>query len=242
MPRLDQRLKSVCGQIRTRSHADIGSDHGHLLKALLCSGRIEFGIAVENKRLPYQNSHRTLHGLSADVRLGSGFEPIGRDEIQSASICGMGGGTIRQILSDSVQKLPPRLILQPNNRSDVVRRWALRHGYHLVDEWLTPGRRAFEVLVLQRSSEDPDPVYHFEPTLDDTWTEVAIQLGPFHLRRRTPDQVVAWQAERKYLLALPRRNEFARLRLSVIEIALAARDDDSASFLRSETSKSRPDE
>lgn len=215
MPRLDERLKSVCRQIRGGPHADIGSDHGHLVKALLATGRIDFGIAVENKQLPYLNSQRTLRGLNADVRFGSGLEPVGIGEVESISICGMGGGTIRKILERSPDKLPPRLVLQPNNRSDAVRDWAWRNRYQLVDEWFTAGSRSFEVLVLAASDQTPDPAY------DDVPTEMAIHLGPFHLRRRQPSDVARWREEATYLRSLPRRNEFAEQRYLVIEAALS---------------------
>lgn len=229
MPRLDERLKSVCRQIRGGPHADIGSDHGHLVKALLTTGRIKFGIAVENKRLPYLNSQRTLQSLNADVRFGSGLEPIGIGEVESVSICGMGGGTIRKILQRSPDKLPVRLILQPNNRSDAVRDWAWRNRYHLVDEWFTKGSRSFEVLVLAASDQAPDPAYDGLPT------DMAIHLGPFHLRRGQPSDVARWREEASYLRSLPQRNEFAEQRYQAIAAALSGQqsvDADPKSALR----------
>lgn len=235
MPRLDQRLQSVCRQIRGRSHADIGSDHGHLLKALLATGRIDFGIAVENKRLPFQNSQRTLQLVNADVRFGSGLEPVGVGEVTSASICGMGGGTIRKILERSPDRIPTRLVLQPNNRSDAVRDWAWHHRYRLVDEWWTEGRRSFEILVLEAVSSASDPdcpdaacadpacpdPTHPDPAYHGLAIDVAIQLGPFHLRRRHADDVARWREESEYLRLLPRRNPFAERRRRAIEAALS---------------------
>ncbi len=38
----------VAEQIRSGTHIDVGSDHGRLLKALLASGRIDRGIAIEH--------------------------------------------------------------------------------------------------------------------------------------------------------------------------------------------------
>jgi len=48
MPKLDQRLIAVTRRIGSGVHADIGSDHGLLLASLLGSGRIDYGIAIEN--------------------------------------------------------------------------------------------------------------------------------------------------------------------------------------------------
>ena len=74
MPRLDERLKTVARQIRSDTHVDVGSDHGHLLLALLKAGRIRKGIAIENKQLPFENSRKTLTGVNAEVRFGSGLD------------------------------------------------------------------------------------------------------------------------------------------------------------------------
>ena len=89
MPRLDARLKSVAQQVCCRVHADIGSDHGHLLKALLAAGRIQRGIAIENKRQPFLNSQTTLQGVNADVRFADGIEGLKAGEADSLSICGI---------------------------------------------------------------------------------------------------------------------------------------------------------
>lgn len=215
MPRLDERLKSVCRQIRNESHVDVGSDHGHLLKVLLLTNRIQFGIAIENKRLPFLNSQQTLMNMNADVRFGFGFEPVNVGEAESASICGMGGGTIRKILERSPGRIPSKLVLQPNNRSDAVRDWAWNHQFRLVDEWWTEGSRRFEVLVFEASTSATDPAYEGLPI------EVAIQLGPFHLRRRLTHDVSRWREEAEYLQMLKQRNAFAERRYRVINSALS---------------------
>src|SRR6056297_785499 len=97
LPRLDERLKIVASLIRCRVHADIGSDHGHLLKALLKSGRIEFGIAIENKTQPFLNSRKTLADCRADVRLADGLAGLQKGEADCLSLCGMGGRSMVRI-------------------------------------------------------------------------------------------------------------------------------------------------
>lgn len=96
--KLDDRLAAVADQIKSTTHVDIGSDHGSLLVALLNQDRIKFGIAVENKQRPFDNSVRALAGLPAEVRLGDGLNPIEIGEADSLSICGMGAESIRDIL------------------------------------------------------------------------------------------------------------------------------------------------
>lgn len=173
LPRLDLRLKTVARHIRAAVHADVGSDHGHLVKALLASGRIEFGIAIENKSVPLENSRRTLAGSQhADVRLGSGLEPLAAGEADSLSLCGLGGQTIAGILDAHPDRVPPRLVAQPNKRADLVRHWCLRNRWHLTHELIVPDRRRHEVLVFDRSDCQTDPAY------DGLDMHAALWFGP----------------------------------------------------------------
>jgi tRNA (adenine22-N1)-methyltransferase len=220
MPRLDDRLKLVAAQIERSIHADIGSDHGHLLAALLASGRIQRGIAVENKLQPYRNSTVTLAGLNAEVRLGDGVEVLQEKEVESLSICGMGGQSIVQILSKHPERLPDQMILQPNKAIELVRQWALNHGYRLIDEQSTFGSRRFEVLRLQRSSTTPDPIYR---QLENVGLDASMGLifGPWFLLRRDEDLQKRLKAEQTYLHSKPKLTAASRERMKAIEQVLS---------------------
>ncbi|QEG39161.1 tRNA (adenine(22)-N(1))-methyltransferase [Roseimaritima ulvae] len=210
MPRLDARLKTVARQIRGACHVDVGSDHGHLLKAVIKAGRVEWGIAIENKRQPFLNSQATLAGLAAEVRFGDGLEPLAAGEADSLSICGMGGESIAKILSAFPRRVPDAVVLQPNKRPECVREWGLYSGFHLLDEPRTAGRRAFQILVFRRSASSPDPAYH------DVDREAALLFGPHNLRRRDPQFMRALREERRYLEQLDRLDSRAADRLAAI--------------------------
>jgi tRNA (adenine22-N1)-methyltransferase len=218
VPHLDQRLKVVANQIRCRTHADIGSDHGHLLKALLSSGRIEHGIAIENKHQPFENSKRTLADLSADVRFFDGFAGLEAGEADSVSICGMGGKTITRLLTAHPDRLPATIIVQPNNCEETLRAWGLEASYHLVNESMATGTprakipRRFVILRFERAtSSQPDPAYKW---LD---RESALLFGPHFIRRQSDEFVAALQAERTYLQSLPHLSAKMTLRRAAIE-------------------------
>ncbi|MGB1707088.1 MAG: tRNA (adenine(22)-N(1))-methyltransferase TrmK, partial [Rubripirellula sp.] len=98
MPHLDERLKKVAQQIRVTTHVDIGSDHANLLVALLRSGRVKKGIAIENKQQPLLHSQQALVGLDAEVRFADGLDGLLAGEADSLSICGMGAENIVSIL------------------------------------------------------------------------------------------------------------------------------------------------
>ena len=141
------------------THADIGSDHGGLLRLLLTSGSIRHGIAIENKLQPYHNSCRVLAGLDADVRFGNGLAVLMPGEAQSLSVCGMGAESIVKILRAFPDRLPDQLVLQPNRQPELIRRWALRQRYHLADEQIVKGHWPYTILSLRSSQESDDPAY-----------------------------------------------------------------------------------
>lgn len=219
MPRLDERLKTVARHIRSPVHADIGSDHGHLLKALLASGRIEKGIAIENKETPLKNSQATLARLNAEVRFADGVEGLTEGEAESLSICGMGGESIVDILSAHPRRVPPNVICQPNRRTELVRQWAYDSGYHLVSEQIVSGKRYFDVLCFRFADDVPDPVYErLAQDRDDL--ECAILFGPHHLRRCDADFLSRMKSDALYLARLPKLSSRSAVRLDAIHRVL----------------------
>ncbi|KLU02495.1 tRNA-m1A22 methylase [Rhodopirellula islandica] len=220
MPRLDDRLKLVASLIRGTNHADIGSDHGHLLAALLATGRIQRGIAVENKPQPHRNSTATLQGLNAEVRLGDGLNVIQENELDSLSICGMGGQSIVRILANHSNRLPDQMILQPNKAIGSVRQWALNNGYWLVDEQCTAGTRRFEVLLLRRSGMALDPVYRrlASVRLEES---LGVMFGPWFLLRRDEDLQQRLAEEQRYLHAKQKLTAPSRQRMEAIDRLLS---------------------
>ncbi len=210
MPKLDERLKAVAVQIRSRVHADIGSDHGHLLKALLTSGRIERGIAVEINQRPLENSRSTLTGLTADVRLADGLEGLSAGEADSLSICGMGGELMARILQTHPDRVPPDLVLQPNRRPDAVRRWALQAGFHLVDEQLVVGRLRYVVMRFRLDRSSADPAY------DLVDREAALLFGPLLIKRWEAGFQDILVEEYQYLMRLDQRTDDSAQRLSAL--------------------------
>jgi len=214
MPRLDQRLKAVASLIRCSVHADIGSDHAHLLKALLASGRIERGIAVENKLQPFYNSQATLVGYNSEIRFGDGLEVLKAGEADSVSVCGMGGPRIVQILSAFPDRVPPQVVVQPNTRADIVREWGLDSGYHLVDEQIAHGHWPYQILSFSRRGDCPDSAY---AGLD---RNAALQFGPWVIRQSSSDFLARLHEERDYLRGLKHLEPNSQLRLEAIEFLL----------------------
>lgn len=178
-PPLDARLEAVLSLIRADTHADIGSDHAHLPIRLIREGRTRRGVIVELNPGPLALARRNvararLEGV-LEVREGDGFGPLAPGEVESASVTGMGAGTVAGILRRAGERVPPALVLQPNDSPAPIRVWAREQGYHLRAERLIPGYWPYPVLRLERAGGE-DPAYAGLPLA------AALRYGPHLLR------------------------------------------------------------
>ena len=112
--------------------ADIGTDHGYLPVWLMQQGRIASAIA-------------------ADI----GPRGIAPHEADTVVIAGMGGETIIQILTDSPW---PRtsgctLLLQPQTKVELLRRWLSENGYACRDERLVWDKGKLYVVLQMAAGE-----------------------------------------------------------------------------------------
>ncbi len=195
MPKLDRRLIAVTRQIRSRVHADIGSDHGLLLASLLASGRIDFGIAIENKHQPWRNSKTTLSKVAADVRLGDGLDVLKCGEAESLSICGMGAENMLSILERHPDRIPAKVVLQPNSRSELIREWAWDAGFWLVAEEAVRTTRKYAILAFERTAAG---VPHADPAYDGVDLACGFGFGPLLLKEGSADFISDLVEEKKY--------------------------------------------
>ncbi|HBE70865.1 MAG TPA: hypothetical protein DDW52_22190 [Planctomycetaceae bacterium] len=220
---LDARLQAVADFITADCHADIGSDHANLPHALLTSGRVKKIIVVEKTSGPVRNSQRRLSGLNADVRLGDGFCPIKPSEVDSASLCGMGGDLIVRILREFPDRLPKRLVLQPNTNWGGVRTWAFKSAFRVIGERLIVGRMHYPVINLERATntfntESSDPAYERMPL------EPAIEFGPRIMRSALGDPASPLhsflQTQLERLESIPVRDDSSQRYLDLVHSAL----------------------
>ena len=217
--KLDDRLAAVAEQIQSTTHVDIGSDHGSLLVALLNQDRIKFGIAVENKQRPFDNSVRALAGLPAEVRLGDGLNPIEIGEADSLSICGMGAESIRDILLAHPDRIPDRVILQVYHKPELVRGWAIENDFHLIHESVTRGKRCYTILTFGRS-ENPQAS---DPAYEDVDRESALLFGPFVLKRQDRQFDIQLQDEEAWWRKFDRLSDSRTERLKLLRRMMADR-------------------
>ena len=160
--------------------ADIGSDHAYLPIYLVQRGQVIGAVAGEVNEGPYRGAdqHVRSFGLAGriSVRKGDGLAVIQPGEVACITIAGMGGGTIKEILSAGELKLQgvSRLVLSPQGDGDTLRRWLQAHGWMIVDEdMLIEDEKIYEIVVAERG----------EMNLTDP---LELEFGPILLASRHP--------------------------------------------------------
>lgn len=194
MEEISERLRTVASFVPKGARLlDVGSDHAYLPLYLLDKGQISFALAGEVVEGPYQSalSHvaQSAHKEGIEVRLADGLAAMrSEDQMDAVTICGMGGRLIAQILERGKEGLAPiqRLILQPNNGEDEVRRWLTTNGFHLIDETiLEENGKIYEILVAERGIA--------------SLNTQELRFGPKLLEVKSPIFKKRWQGEKEQL-------------------------------------------
>ena len=132
--------------------ADIGSDHALLPIALVLNGKVTRAYASEVNEGPYEATVKNIekHGVSNYVSavLSDGISELEKD-VNTISICGMGGSLIVDILNKDKEKLEyvNTLVLQPNNNEENARIWLMNNGYGIVFERLIEEDNLFYEII-----------------------------------------------------------------------------------------------
>ncbi|SHM96644.1 tRNA (adenine(22)-N(1))-methyltransferase [Phytopseudomonas punonensis] len=187
--KLSARLERVAAQVPAGARlADIGTDHGYLLVALMNRGLISAAVAGEVALTPWRAVERSVRendlGERIAVRLADGLAAIEpADRIDAISFCGMGGETIRDILARDRARLggTERLILQPNGGEQPLRQWLMDNGYRILHEELLQENRFFYEIIVA------------EPGQPTRYSERELYFGPQLLQARDPVFVAKWR-------------------------------------------------
>lgn len=187
---LSARLACVASLVPAGARvADIGSDHAYLPAALVLDGKIDFAIAGEVVKGPYENAVREIkdHQLEGQVipRLADGLTAIEpADKVDTITIAGMGGSLIASILEKDKNKLTgiKRLVLQPNVGESQLREWLMNNHYQIMNEKIIKeDNHIYEIIVAEPS------VVPFR------YSKYELDFGPFLLENKGPVFRKKWQ-------------------------------------------------
>ena len=139
MIRISKRLKIIHDMVPNSVTADIGSDHGKLMIALVESKTIVKGYAIENKEGPFERLKNglTKSGVIDKVMpiFSDGIKDLPAD-VRTIIIAGMGGLNIVNILKSHREKLThvETIIIDAHTAVPIVRKEVCQMGYAIADE------------------------------------------------------------------------------------------------------------
>ena len=118
---------------------DVGTDHATLPIWLLEQGRLAGAIATDIRPGPLDRARRNVerYGYADQVhlRLCDGLAAVQPGEVDTVTICGMGGKMMISILEAAPWTTSGvTLILQPMKAPGELRQWLIGHGYTIQEE------------------------------------------------------------------------------------------------------------
>ncbi|WP_332381719.1 tRNA (adenine(22)-N(1))-methyltransferase TrmK [Lactococcus cremoris] len=191
--KLSKRLKAVADYVdKGAKLANIGSDHAYLPTYLVQKNEVEFAVAGEVVKGPFEiaKNHVAQANLKENiqVRLANGLAAIENvDKIDTIVIAGMGGILISEILEAGKGKLSSvkRLILQANNHEDTLRQWLTEHQFVIkAEQILLEAGKFYEIIVAEPTTNE-NPVLSANDLL----------FGPFLSKEKSVIFQQKWQKE-----------------------------------------------
>ena len=169
--KLTNRLLKIASLVSENKRvADIGTDHGYIPVYLLNKGVIDFAILADINKGPLENSisEVKINKLEdkVDLRLGSGIEVLKKGEVDEVIIAGMGGILISELLeaNKEVAHSLDKLILQPMQAQEELRKYLLNNGYEILNECLEKEDfRLYEIMEVRYTGKNTvveDDIYY----------------------------------------------------------------------------------
>lgn len=155
---LGPRLQLVASYVPEGSQlGDIGTDHAYLPIYLWETGKIHRAVAVDVHEGPYRSACSAIESRNLktviDVRFGDGLKPIQAGEVDTLTLCGMGGNTMLEIFAarPHVMSRVKDLILQPQGAEGKVRLTLLQEGWKMKrEEYIVEEERIYVVMHFSR--------------------------------------------------------------------------------------------
>lgn len=192
-PKLSKRLQAIYEMVpQCNVLADIGSDHALLPIALVMNGKVTKAYASEVNEGPYEASIANVEKYNVENYvvpvLSNGISELSKD-VNTVSICGMGGNLIVDILDKNKDKLESvsTLVLEPQNNEESVRIWLMNNGFEV----------SFEKIL-----EEDNHFYEIIKAVKgvSSYSKEELYFGPVLLRERSDCFIRKWNNHREYLL------------------------------------------
>ena len=149
-----ERLKKIASFIDTNDIvADIGCDHGYLIKIAIEENKIKYAYAIDNKIGPLNQAknnlkcHNNVKFILSDGLLN--VSSVDLNKINTFVIAGMGGLLINKIINDSLSSFKQinKIILSPHNNIYEVRKNMNNLGFKINDEAIICDETCFYEII-----------------------------------------------------------------------------------------------
>ena len=138
---ISERLKCVAGLVNKGAWvADIGTDHAYLPIYLVQNGISNKVYACDVRKEPLRRAklHIDEYGLSDKIttQLCDGLKGINKGDVDTVTICGMGGKLMKNILKAGIDKLGDntQLVLSAQSELRDFRKYLLEAGIYIKSE------------------------------------------------------------------------------------------------------------
>ncbi len=176
---LRERLSAMASFVLPHARvADIGTDHAYLPIHLAMNQHIDYIVAGEVNPGPYRAAQESIARLGLEkkifLRFGDGLSVVRPSEVDTATIAGMGGQTIVEILAQNIEVTHSirRFILQPMIAASYLRSWLINNGWYIIDEELVlEDGKLYEIIVAEQGKA---------PLVE----EILLEVGPLLWKKK----------------------------------------------------------
>lgn len=159
---LSRRLQAIADLVPTGARViDVGTDHAMIPVWLAQTQRAVHVWASDIRPGPLQSAGRLIDetdtGDAVETRLTDGLQGFGPEDGDTVIIAGMGGETMVSILSAAPWTANGTLlILEPQSKQDLLRRWLFENGYAILRELLVKDAgRIYPILLAKAGTPEP---------------------------------------------------------------------------------------
>ncbi len=172
-------LASLCAN--TNSLVDIGTDHAYVPILAIKDYNVRYAFACDVSIGPLNNAKINIkkNNLEEQIEtiLSNGLDNI-NFPFETLLISGMGGILITEILKNGLTKakMASKIVLQPNNNIDDVRRFLNENDFEIIDEKpIIESDKYYEIIVAKHN--------HIKKEL----SELELEFGPILLKNQELD-------------------------------------------------------
>ncbi len=157
---ISERIKRISSYIKPyKVIADVGCDHGYLIKYAFDNYYIKEAYAIDNKKGPLDSAKNNLKDYNnVKYFLSDGLDSID-ENVEVVVIAGMGGMLIKDIISKNILRINnvKRFVLQANKNVYELRKFMNENGYLISnEEILEEDGKYYEIVVFEKGKENYD--------------------------------------------------------------------------------------